>query len=113
MTVEERMQVVEGQVKSHSERLDRHSNRLQKLEAQSQDVSDMKEEMKQMKKSILKIEKHQELMDAKLVKKSNLTLILLCTVVALLVHIAVKSPETAKEVVAITSTAVKTGVTAL
>lgn len=113
MTVEERIQAVEGTIKNQGDRLERHSKRLEKLERSNEDIQVIKTKVAGMDARMKKMEVRQTIMESKLMKKSNLTLVLLCTVVALLVYIAIKSPETAKDVVAITSTAVKTGVTAL
>ncbi len=101
MTTEERMQALEANFQNHEERLNRHSKRLEKLETSYQDVSEMREEMKEMKKSIKKMESHQISTDRKLIAYNKWTIGLLLAIFGLIVYIAVKSPETAKDVVAI------------
>ena len=113
MTVEERIQAVEGKVENQGDRLERHSKRLEKLERSNEDIQDIKAKVSSMESDMKKIKAHQASMDSKLMKKTNLTLVLLFVIVGLVTYIAIKAPETAKEVVGITSTAVTTGLKTL
>lgn len=113
MTVEERVQKIEGIIIKQDERLERHSKRLEKLEKADDDIQEIKTKVSGMEARMKKMESRQTIMENKLMKKSNFTLVLLFVIVGLLVYIAIKAPETAKEVVGITSQAVTTGLKAL
>ena len=113
MTVEERMQSIETTVRDQGNRLERHSQRLEKLERNNEAIQDIQLKVSNMEGEMKKMKAHQTITDNKLLKKSNWTIALLCTIVGLIIYIAFKSPETAKDVVGIASKAVVQGVTTL
>jgi len=110
MTVEERVQAIETQVTNQGDRLERHSKRLEKLERSNEDIQEIKGKVGEMDKRMKKMETRQTIMENKLIKKNNFMLILLFVIIGLLAYIAVKSPETAKDVVTITGSAVTQGI---
>lgn len=108
MTVEERLTTLENTSRQQNDRLERHSVRLQKLEKTNQTVEEIKIDVSNMREEIKKMKAHQNQTDKKLLAKSNWTLALLFMIFGLILYIATKSPDTAKDIVDIAGKAVTT-----
>ena len=109
MTIEERVETLETTTHSQGERLERHSKRLEKLERSNECLQEIQQKVVGIDTRMKKVETRQTIMENKILKKNNFILALLFVVIGLLGYIAVKSPETAKEVISISGTAVTEG----
>ena len=110
MTTEEMVQSLQNQLTNQGDMLERHSKRLEKLERSNEDIQEIKGKVGEMDKRMKKMESRQTIMESKLMKKNNFMLVLLFVIIGLLAYIAVKSPETAKDVVGIAGSAVTQGI---